>query len=75
MDFIHAVTSSYATECNTAIRSDLSSLHARGALRMATLPMGRNAIGEKWVFKVKSHLENSVDRSEARMVAHSFSQS
>jgi hypothetical protein len=38
---------------------------------MAYLPLGRNAIGNQWVFQVESNLMN---RFQTRVVAQSFNQ-
>jgi hypothetical protein len=46
----------------------------QGYFRMENLPLGRNAIGKKWVFKVNAKPDGSVDRFKARMVAQGFSQ-
>jgi hypothetical protein len=41
---------------------------------MENLPLGRNAIGNKGVFKVKAKPDGSVDRFKARLFAQGFSQ-
>jgi histone deacetylase 1/2 len=41
---------------------------------MENLPLGRNAIGNKWVFKVKAKPNGSIDRFKARPTAQGFSQ-
>ena len=38
------------------------------------LPEGREAIGNKWIFKVKHNADGSIDRYKARLVAQGFSQ-
>jgi hypothetical protein len=56
------------------IRSELTSFHDKIAFRMASLPLGRRAIGNKWVFKLKSNPDGSVNRFKARLVAQCPSQ-
>jgi hypothetical protein len=41
---------------------------------MESLPLGRNAMVKKWVFKVKAKSDGSVNRFKARLVAQGFSQ-
>jgi hypothetical protein len=63
-----------ASEWKAAIRSEFTSLHDKGTFRMADLPLGRHAIGNKWVFKIKYNPDGSVNRFKARLVAQGFSQ-
>nr|KYP44486.1 Retrovirus-related Pol polyprotein from transposon TNT 1-94 [Cajanus cajan] len=41
---------------------------------LTTLPAGRNLIGCRWVFKVKTNSDGSINRHKARLVAKGFHQ-
>jgi hypothetical protein len=74
IDIKHALSGKHAAAWRKARRSEIASLHNKGTFRIKNLPLGRNAIGNKWVFKVKAKPDGSVDRFNARLVAHGFSQ-
>jgi hypothetical protein len=74
IDIKHALSGKYVVAWRKAIRSKLTSLHNKGTFRKENLPLGRNGIGNKWVFKVKTKLDGSVDRFTARLAAQEFSQ-
>ena len=57
-----------------AIKAEYQSLQTTGTYRLTRLPAGRQAIGCKWVFKIKRHADGSIDRYKARLVAKGFSQ-
>jgi hypothetical protein len=50
----HALSGKYAASWRKAIRSELAPLNNKGTFRMENLPLGCNAIGNKWVFKEKA---------------------
>jgi hypothetical protein len=72
MDIKHALSGKSVAARRRATRSELALLHNKGTFCMETLPLGRDAIGNKWVFKVKVKPDGLVDRLEARLVAQGF---
>jgi hypothetical protein len=59
IDIKHALSGKYAAAWRNAIRSELAPLQRKGTFRMETLPLGRNTIGNKWVFKVTAKPDGS----------------
>lgn len=41
---------------------------------MVPLPLGRKAIGSKWLFKIKRNLDDTIARRKGRLVAKGYSQ-
>jgi len=59
----------------TAMQEELDSLDRHGTYeRVNELPIGRKAVGYKWVFKLKLNPDNSIARYKARLVAKGYSQ-
>lgn len=50
----------------------LSALEANDTWELTTLPEGMQAIGSKWVFKIKMNTDGSVERYKARLVAKGY---
>ena len=57
-----------------AVNAERESLWKTGTYRLTELPAGRQAIGCRWVFKIKRHADGTIDRCKARLVAKGFSQ-
>jgi histone deacetylase 1/2 len=73
IDINHVLSGKYDAAWPYAIRSKFALLHSKGTFRMENLPLGRNAIGNKWVFKLKAKPDGSVYRSfKARLVTQGF---
>ena len=57
-----------------AINAELESMRLRGVFQAAILPKGQQAIGTKWVFKIKRNSDGTIARYKARLVARGFTQ-
>uniref|UniRef100_A0A2N9EDP9 Integrase catalytic domain-containing protein n=1 Tax=Fagus sylvatica TaxID=28930 RepID=A0A2N9EDP9_FAGSY len=53
---------------------ELDALHKTHTWDMTTLPPGKSAVGCKWVYKIKTRADGSVERYKARLVARGFTQ-
>jgi hypothetical protein len=58
----------------TAMEAELTALAQNHTWELVPLPAGKNLIGCKWVYKVKTHSDGSLERYKARLVAKGFSQ-
>ncbi|KAG5561972.1 hypothetical protein RHGRI_004867 [Rhododendron griersonianum] len=70
---------SYKEACNDpnwveAMNAELTALAQNHTWELVPLPDGKNLIGCKWVYKVKTHSDGSLERYKARLVAKGFSQ-
>ncbi|XP_073260546.1 uncharacterized protein [Populus alba] len=72
-DFICSTVSSNQS-WQQAMRTELNALQSNGTWSLTTLPSGKKPIGCRWVYKVKHHLDGSVERYKARLVAQGFTQ-
>ena len=61
-------------EWKAAIDKEYGNLIKTGTWELCHLPTGRRAIDNKWVFKVKSKEDGTVDKFKARLVVKGFSQ-
>ena len=57
-----------------AMKEELDALHKTGTLDLVDLPSGKPTIGCKWVYKIKTQSDDTVDRYKARLVARGFTQ-
>jgi hypothetical protein len=69
-----AIHSPYRVQWERAMQEELDSIKANKTFTLVPLPAGRQAIGSKWVYKVKRHVDGSIDRFKARLVAKGYAQ-
>ncbi|KAM1492902.1 hypothetical protein ACFX14_024715 [Malus domestica] len=58
----------------SAMKEELSALSKQGTWSLVPLPTHKNLVGCKWIFKIKKHVDGSIARHKARLVAQGFSQ-
>lgn len=51
---------------------ELDALEANKTWELTDLPPDKRAIGSRWVYKIKLHVDGTVDRFKARFVAKGY---
>ena len=54
--------------------NELDALTKTHTWDLVDLPFGKSAVGCKWVYKIKTRVDGSVERYKAHLVAKGFSQ-
>lgn len=57
-----------------AMQKEILVLETNKTWDLVDLPSGKKPIGCKWVYKVKLHVDGSLERCKARLVAKGFNQ-
>ena len=72
--FEEATTSPDSSKWIQAMETEMRSLKDNDVWELMELPAERKAVGSKWVYKVKTGADGSVERYKARLVAQGFTQ-
>ncbi|GJR45382.1 putative reverse transcriptase domain-containing protein [Tanacetum coccineum] len=57
-----------------AMNEEIDALYRNCTWTIVDLPKGRNAIGNKWIYKIKCKASGEIERYKARLVANVFSE-
>ncbi|CAB4028654.1 Hypothetical predicted protein, partial [Paramuricea clavata] len=69
-----ALSSPQKTKWVKAMEKEMESLKTNEVWNLVELPENRKAVGSKWVFRVKTDADGTVETHKARLVAQGFSQ-
>ena len=72
--FEEAIGCEKKAKWSEAMNSEMESLKKNDVWDLTVLPPGKKAIGCKWVYKVKTNGDGSIERYKARLVARGFDQ-
>ena len=72
--FEEATTGPDSSKWRQAMETEMRSLKDNDVWELMELPAERKAVGSKWVYKVKTGADGSVERYKARLVAQGFTQ-
>lgn len=72
--FTEAMQSSKCDKWQAAMTDEMTSLLHNNTWELVEKPVDRAVIKNRWVFKVKTKVDGSVDRFKARLVAKGYSQ-
>lgn len=66
------MTSRYNEQWLEAMKSEMKSLEKNKTWKIVDIPQGQKAIGCKWIFRMKSNPDGSINKFKARLMAEGF---
>ena len=72
VSYQEATTGPDKRKWETAMETEMTSLRENHVCDLVNLPVGKKTVGSKWVYKVKTGADGSVQRYKARLVAQGF---
>jgi len=72
--YYDAMKSSDRESWMEAMDHEMKALQENNTWELVQLPLGRKAISNKWVYRVKTNADGSIDKFKARLVIKGFSQ-
>ena len=56
------------------MKEELDTLFKNHTWDLVTLPPGKSVVGCKWIYKIKTHSNGSIERYKTRLIVKSFTQ-
>ena len=56
------------------MKEEVDALSKNYTWDLVTLPPGKSVVGCKWIYKIKTHSNGSIERYETRLIVKSFTQ-
>ena len=56
------------------MKEELDTLFKNHTWDLVTLPSGKSVVGCKWIYKIKTHSNGSIERYKTRLIVKSFTQ-
>ena len=56
------------------MKEELDALSKNHTWDLVTLPTGKSVVGCKWIYKIKTRFDGSIERYKVRLVAKGFTQ-
>ncbi|CAM8937760.1 unnamed protein product [Rhodiola kirilowii] len=59
---------------NEAMEAEFKALNSNNTWEITDLPLGKNHVGSKWIYRIKRNSDGTISKYKARLVARGFTQ-